>query len=310
MINVTQIKGAQAQFNLAGQTFQATTDGNLKDLGQLKVTVKQISPSLVLSITPDKAQNSSANTASQLLRQFLPNQLPVTQALQQISQPNNLQLLPPAIQAQVASLLDQLFKPGQRLTGQDLQKHIQNSGLFFESSLKKQQPNKNDIKGKLLNLQQQVQNLASQQAASSKLSAILGQAINKITTQQLQLFENPSLLSLQLPLFSEAMFKQIQIDVYQKEEQLQANLEVMLKFKLLEDKEMVSKLILNEQENTLSVFTWSNAPEITEKMQHFLPFLEQRLKNSYFNQVTLQITPLPPQKSQQNKQIALIDLLV
>ncbi len=308
-INITAIKGEQIQFNLGGQSFTANSKVPLSEIGQIKVTVLQTSPSLQLGISTEKAfSHQSPQLIQDTLRQLLPSQLPVSQALQQITQTGLMQLFPPAIQAQLSSLLEHYFKPSANTTAKEIKLHLQNSGLFFESAIKKNQTlSPHDLKGKLLYLNQQINNLAQNQAATNKLSAILGQAINKITLQQVQILENPELLSLQLSLSQENYIKKIQID-FRKSYNIKETLtEILLTINLAEG-ESIYKLILNNDK--ISIYIWASNTQLNNKIAEKTAILRLQLIESGLPIKDLFIAKIKPQVSPHTKQIALIDIHV
>ncbi len=305
-INITGIKGDQIQFNLGGQTFTANSKVPLSETGQIKVTVLQTQPSLLLGIPPEKTSSQQTQqTIQNTLRQLLPNQIPITQAMQQLTQPSVIQLLPPHIQAQLGSLLESYFKMTANTSAKDIKLQLNNSGLFFEAGIKKnQQPSAQDLKGKLLQINQQINNLVQSNATANKLSAILGQAINKITLQQIQLFENPNLLSLQFPMQQESSIKQIQIDFRKNILTEKPLTEVFLNLNLSEG-EITYKLVLDGE--SLSIYIWTDIPSLEHQISKEMENLRQQLtdsglplKNLLLSQNKLQISP-------QTKQIPLIE---
>ncbi len=309
-INITSIKGEQVQFNLAGQSFSANNKTLLSETGQIKVTVLQVIPSLQLGISPEKTSTQQAQQAQQLiqdaLRQLLPNQTPIAQALQQLTQPGIIALLPPSIQAQLNSLLEHYFKLSANTSAKDIKSHLQNSGLFFENGIKKDnKPSPQDLKGKLLQLNQQMTSLAQNEATTNKLSAILGQAINKITLQQVQLFETPNILSVQLPIQQENSIKKLQIDFRKRSYQDSSFTEVILNICSAEG-EMIYKLSLNNKE--LSIYIWADNKSLELQIYKEITSLRQQLSDSGLILKNLLLSQNKPQILLQTKQTSLIDL--
>lgn len=310
LINVTQIKDNQFQFNLGGQTFTANTKSPLTETGQIRVTVQQVSPNLIFAAASTKsapaAQQPQQQFIQNILRQLLPSQLPINQALQQLTQPALMQQLPPAIQAQLTSLFEQFFKPNAQLSAKELRTQIQNSGLFLENRLK-QDPKlvQHDLKAKLLQLNQQISQHSQTNTTASKLSAILGQAINKITVQQINLYENPALFNLQLPLAADSQIQKIQIEFRKSQQSKSQQTEVIVDL-TLDIGEMSTKIVLDN--DTLSAYIWANTPELEKMISQHLNNLRESFQQAGLSVKNLLLSKTKPESSAQTSQIGLIDL--
>jgi len=310
-INITQIKGNQVQFNLGSQTFTAQTKTPLTEKGMLSAKVLQTNPNVQLGIAPPQSNNPQIQATLQgLSRQLLPNQTSINQAIQLLSNPKLLQQLPPNLQAQIQVLINQLFKPNNQLTGEQLKNQIQNSGLFLENTLlKKQSPSPKDLKAKFLQLQKETQSISQNKTSHAHLAATLNKALNKITLQQIQLFENPNNLSLEMPIAPNQTFKNIQLHIRKKATHSSPKqYEAILNLTLTEG-QTSTKIILNEKEE-ISLYLWADTQNLINKMENLRPELHTLFKNAQISLKQILFSKQPPQPSQNTQQISLIDIKI
>lgn len=312
-IVITQTNSAQTNFNLGGQSFKATSPtSSALDTGNLLVQVKSTSPSLQLEILPSKTTSQNLTAQNQTLIQntlkmLLPNQMPITQALQALSQPSFLQLLPPTLQAQLQNFFNQLLKPGKDLKTDFLKENMQNSGLFLENTLKKKADPKEDLKAKFL----QMQNLASQATLSEstiKLSSVLGQAINKITLQQMQLLEHPQSLYITPPIHPDSPIEAIDIEVHKPPSEKNQKYEVLLNIDLPQGT-IVAKLVL-DNEDSLSAYIWGDTQNLEEQISEGLPTLQQRFAEAAIKTNLVLLSKVKPEAAQKAPQVTLIDIRI
>lgn len=310
-INITQIKGNQVQFNLGGQNFSAETQTPLTKMGHIPVKVLQTTPNVQLAIALPATKTSPLQTVIQnLTRQLLPNQMPVNQAIALLSNPQFQQQLPVNIQAQLQIFINQLFKPTPNLTSQQLKNLIQNSGLFFENNLlKNKSVPQQDIKGKLLQLHKESQSLAQSQASHSLLSATLNKALNKITLQQIQFFENPANLNLHIPLSPDSLFKDMQLDIRKKNSASQhQEYEILLNLNLPQGLS-TTKIILNDQDQ-ISLYLWADSPKLLQQIDHNLPSLKMLLTDSNIDIKNILVSKSQPVASHHTQRLSLIDIKI
>ncbi|MBD3775653.1 MAG: hypothetical protein IE920_00810 [Thiotrichales bacterium] len=317
-INVTQIQGSQALITLGSQTLTADLKGPHLKPGPLEVEVKQIHPALVLTIphkAPQNPQNEILNSQQAALqnqyKQLLANQQPITQVLQQLQSAPNLSQ---NIQTVIGQLLEQLLKPGANLNGQRLKEALNNSGLLLENKLLKADLSNlaNDTKAQLLRLQ----NLIKQEPPASPnasllahLAKTLGESINKITLQQLQLFEHPELLNIELPFQQQGEIKPIQVGIYQKRYPQQTLWELMVELEINQS-DSLYKLTLNESKETLYCSIWCETQELESTLQQKLPMLVEQLETLGLRIPPPQFLPQKPKQSDFATRVALIDIKV
>lgn len=311
-IFVTQTTQNQTTFNLAGQTFKATTPSSFSETGNLQVLVKSTTPSLQLEIVQNKPGHPSLSAQNQqliqnTLKMLLPSQAPIAQVIQLLSQPSFMQLLPPALQSQLQALINQLLKPGNSLKKDELKEGLQNSGLFLENTLKTKQNPKADLKAQFLQLQT-LANQSNLSESTSKLAAVLGQAINKITLQQLNLLESPQTLHMTPPLHPDSIIEAIDIEVRKSPPQKEQKYEVLLNIELPQG-ELITKLVLDQQD-TLSAFIWGETPELEQKISKNLPSLQERFNEAAIKTHLVLLSKAKPQTSKKSTQVTLIDIRI
>ena len=309
-VNIENIQGKQVQMNIGGQSLIATSKEPIQATGTVQVQIKQLQPSLELVIVktdkPSTAQQAQ-QTLQTAYRQLIPNQQGITQALQQV---NLMQSLPASLSGPVNQLLDQLSKTNTALTGKDLKNKIANSGLFLENKLSKsEKPNlKNDVKAQLLQINQQAQSLNSKSFSPqlALLTGTLAQAINRLTVQQLQLYENPHITALELPFNSDRTINESSIELRRHPKSSALSWEVLVDISLPQG-EMSSKLILNRQDE-LSCLIWCETNELETLVSEKLEVLSEQLSATGLEIKAVQTVKQKPVKTDKTTQIALIDI--
>ena len=312
-ISINKVVGNQVHFSLAGNSLTATSPHNLEGVKQLEVKVTQLTPTLTLQAQPKAPPTANLDQKNQALtqatyRQLLPNQIPINQGLQQLFQLSQNTNLTAAIQTHLSQLFEQLFRPNGQLTAKDLKNQLQASGLFLENHLSKQgKPAKGDIKAKLLQLLAltQQQQTASKETDLLKVSKAIHQTLNKLTLQQLQIFENPSMVSIQLPLQPNRQFQEITIDIRKLQTNDEPVWETLLNLEL-DQGEMTAKLTL--QNETLSMSFWADNQSLEQKIESGFPALKTALKEAELNVSQLLIAKQKPTNTLQAKKVALIDI--
>ncbi len=308
--NIEQIQGKQVTLSIGSQTLVATSKIGIQESGIIQVRVKQLQPTIELAIVQTSKQNSSQqlqNTLQAALRQVIPNQTALPQAFQQI---NLLQGLPVSLLGPVNQLLEQVSKSQIPLTGSALKEKIADSGLFLESKLKQaDKPNlNNDIKGQLLLLQKQAEalNIRSPSPQISQLLGSLNQAINRITLQQLQLYENPNITPLDLPYNHDKQDDQDYIEFRKQSESGTPRWEVLIDLHLPIG-EMSAKLTLNQQ-NEFNCFIWCETEALEQSISENIMQLKNQFENQELQLHNLLIVKQKPTKTEKSTQVALIDI--
>lgn len=310
-INVNKVVGNQVHFSLAGNALTATSAQNLEGVKQLDVKVTQLTPTLTLQAQP-KAPVANLEQSNQALlqatyRQLLPNQMPVNQGLQQLFQLSQNANFPPIIQTHLTQLFEQLFRPSTQMTAKDLKNQLLASGLFLENNLAKQgKPAKGDIKAKLLQLlaltQQQNGN---KETDLLKLSKAIHQTLNKLTLQQLQTYENPSTVSIQLPLQPNRQFQEISIDIRKIKTQADPVWETLLNLEL-EQGEITTKLSL--QNDQISMSFWADNTSLERQIESGFPALKEAFEEANIELSQLMMSKQKPTSATHAKKVALIDI--
>lgn len=311
-ININKVVGNQVHFSLAGNALTATTAQNLEGVKQLDVKVTQLTPTLTLHAQPKAAPTANLEQSNQALlqatyRQLLPNQMPVNQGLQQLFQLSQNASFPPIIQTHLTQLFEQLFRPSAQMTAKDLKNQLLASGLFLENNLVKQgKPAKGDIKAKLL----QLLTLTQQQNADKetdllKLSKAIHQTLNKLTLQQLQTYENPSTVSIQLPLQPNKQFQEISIDIRKIKTQTDPVWETLLNLEL-EQGEITTKLSL--QNDRVSMSFWADSTALEHQIEAGFPALTEAFKEANIELAQLMMSKQKPTSATHAKKVALIDI--
>ncbi|MBF6058352.1 MULTISPECIES: bacteriocin immunity protein [Thiomicrorhabdus] len=310
---VLQTQGNQVQLSIGNQTLWAQSSQTLNVGSKVNLTVQSLQPQIELRLTTantDKAPNTQNLTANlqTAYRQFLPQQMPLINSFQQLNlmQPQ----LPATLQSALQPILDQLLKPQERLSGEALKQHLQNSGLFLESKLaNKDQANlQQDLKAQLLQAKQTLESQSGGERITSQLSQALNQAVARITLQQLQLYEQPHITPFELPYLADrqavkqrmAFKKTPQHPVYQWEVQLQLN---------LDEAELNAKIRM-QKDHSFQIGLWSDDSELREKIENALPELETQFLDNALKLQSIRLIPQEPIEENIATKMTLIDLQV
>ena len=308
--NIKPLQGNQVQINIGSQTLLATSKESALPTGNVQVQVKQTQPSIVLSIMshkPSTSTNQAQQTIQAAYRQLMPAQTNVSQAFQQISL---LQALPPALLSPINQLLDQMLKSTTPLSGKELKNRLEQSGLFFESKLKNSEQPKlqNDLKVQLLTLRQQAEalNIKSPASQLTQLASILTQAINRLTVQQLQLYENPTATPLELPFERDKRIHKNTIELRQNQHTSPASWEVLMDMDLPQG-ELFTKLLMNQKGDINCIF-WCGTNAIENLIKEQINTLTQQFSDGNLPLKSIQFVPQKPVTTTQSTQVALIDI--
>lgn len=310
--NIEKVQGRQVTLSIAGQTLVATSKVDLQDSGTVQLRVKQLQPTIELAIVQTSKQNNNQqlqNTLQSALRLVIPNQTGLPQAFQQL---NLLQGLPASLLGPINQLLEQISKTQLPLSGAALKEKMANSGLFLESKLK--QPDKlnlsNDIKNQLLSLQKQAAslNVKSPSPQIAQLLGTLNQAINRITLQQLQLYENPNITPLDLPLDPDKRASQDYVEFRKNKDSGHNGWEILIEVHLPLG-EMASKLTLS-QEGEFSCFIWCETEALEHNIVENIENLKQQFERQGLQLENLLLVKKKPLKTENSTQVALIDIRV
>jgi len=315
--NIIKPVGNQLLLQIGTQTLLADTKLTNLTSGTLQVTVKQTQPSVVLTIAqPDKAAPQTLNNINATLqtayRQAIGQQMPLNQALNQIL---NLPNLPVAIQSALQSMIDQLFRPKATLDGKDLKQYLSQSGLFLENKLKdgkQTQTLSQDNKAQLLKLQQQtltqLQN-NPKSAGLKQLNSLISQALNKLTVQQLQMFENPNLVNIEIPVQNTKLLESFRFEIYHSPPPIEKNWEVMIQLSI-ENQKMATKLQLNEESEQLYCTIWCETAVLEKQVTENIERLNDQFESLNLKNTAIQIVDQPLTASKFATKVALIDISV
>ncbi|VAW47378.1 hypothetical protein MNBD_GAMMA04-1737 [hydrothermal vent metagenome] len=307
---IKPLQGNQVQINMGTQTLLATSKEASLPTGTVQVQVKQTQPSIMLAIISNKPTPSNTQVQQTLqanYRQLMPAQTNISQAFQQISL---LQALPPSLLSPINQLLDQMLKSGTPLSGKELKSRLEQSGLFLESKLKNSEQPKvqNDLKAKLLSLKQQTETLQAKSPSSqlTQLASLLTQAINRLTVQQLQLYENPLVTPLELPFERNKGVHKNTLEFRQNQNTSPASWELLMNIDLPQG-ELFTKLLMN-QKGEISCIFWCETNVLESLVKEQLDTLNQQFLSHELPVNTIQIVPQKPITSTQSTQVALIDI--
>ncbi|NPA72739.1 MAG: flagellar hook-length control protein FliK [Gammaproteobacteria bacterium] len=308
-INIQQTDNQKITFSVGSQTLTASTKEAMIHTGQVQVKVAQTHPSVVLKIVqaPQATTPQAQQSLQSAYRQFMPNQTGIAQAFQQITL---LQNLPPSILGSVNQLLEQVLKASQPLSGNALKQNIIQSGLFLESKLKLGDVNtlNKDLKAQLLSLKQQVESLAVK-SPSPQLAQLLNhstQAINRLTFQQLQLFETPFIMGLDMPFNLSDSENSDHIEFRRNTDRPEKSWEVLLDIHLPLG-QMTAKMTLNDQDE-IRCLLWTDSEVLASHIRANLPRLEDQLATGGLNLEQVQLVQTKPHRTQNTTQVALIDI--
>jgi hypothetical protein len=272
---ITQAQPGQVSVQINGQTYQAQTALNLKPQDQIQVKVEQQHGQIRLVIQP---QTTPQDTLQAHYRQLLPQQISLQQSLQLLSQPQLMQQLPPAAQAQLTILLDQLLRPQAPL----------------------------DAKAQLFKLQQTL----SHQDTTPSLTRALGlvnDSLNKITLNQLQQLEYPLVTQAELPLRHEQDVFPLNLEIRKQTRPNQW--EAMLYLSLHQQQDVICKITWVDERYFNALFYIENAP-LRAHFEQALPELKAMFEQAQLPLRQLNTTPVKPSFSQNAQKLGLIDIKI
>jgi len=315
--NIIKPVGSQLLLQIGTQTLLADTKLTNLTTGTLQVTVKQTQPSVILTIAPpDKAAQQSLNNINATLqstyRQAIAQQTPVNQVLNQIL---NLPNLPVSVQSTLQSMIEQILRPKATLDGKDLKQYVSQSGLFLENKLKngKQTQTLNqDTKAQLLKLQQQTLSQLQNNPKSEglkQLNNLIVQALSKLTVQQLQMFENPNLVNIEIPMQNTKLLESFRFEVYRHRPPADKNWEILIQLSI-EGQKMDVKLQINEESETLYCNIWCETTNLETTVRENLTLLNDQLEQLNLNKTAITLVDIPFKASEFATKVALIDISV
>lgn len=284
-IQVVKIEGKQLTFTLpqqggseASKLYRAETLNPLKPGAQYQVKVTQTSPVVQLQLQAPATQ-SSTTPANTLLRQLLPNMLPLNQALQQLTQPALLNQLPPSLQQAIHKLSEALLKPTDRLDGKTVKKHFENSGLFLENKIAKNSATiSQDLKTNLLKLQQQIQQTSKHSPELEKVEKIIGKMLDRTTVQQIESAERGYPVG-DLPIEAHPFIKALTLQFRTPNTSTDANYWQAVLDLQTEEGDWWTSLHLNSS-NQLTLKMWIENPSLKQKVQQHLDELIDNLSDA------------------------------
>lgn len=318
-LQIHAFKGNLAQITLGTQTLVAEHKLSPALTGTFQAQIKQLEPTLILNLRPPTQTNHTPESNQQAILQTayklnIAQQVSVHQAVQTLNQLPNLSS---SIQSLLNQLVEQLLKPSSTLSGKELKHALLNSGLFFEHHLTSsqqltQKPVTKDMKAILFKLQHSVLAEMAQKGESPSLKQALqtiSQALNRITIQQLQQYENPLMLNLELPLTPDSLLEAVQLKFYKNRTSSQTGWEVLMNLHL-KQQELAFKLSLQPDMTQLTCVIWYETDELERLIAPFIPGLTTRLQELGLQVNTIQTTKFKPSPSTSSTQVALIDISV
>lgn len=304
-IAITQVSGNQAQFNLNGQNYQAFTQLALKAGDNLQVRVEQHQGQIRLTLQQPVGLQE---TLKGHYRMLLPQQANIQQTLQFLAQPQLLQQLPPAVQAQIHSLLDKALRPNASLSGHHVKAAMVNSGQFLENKLR-QGTHKNslaqDTKAQLFKLQNQLSQSSGTPSLTQALS-LVKQAISKITLNQLHQYETPSLTLAELPIQDDDKVDSVRIEIRR---QPRGDWEIILALSFEQEADVFCKLCW-VKDDYFNVFFYTENPALAQHLDEKLTLLRDMFAQAQLPLKNLTLTAVKPSFSQNAQHIGLIDIKI
>ncbi|MBR7888667.1 flagellar hook-length control protein FliK [Marinomonas sp. A79] len=304
-------------------SFTVISQQALKKGDQLRVFVDA---NQKMQALPAQANSALSSTQLDALKQSLPKQLSISEMNQLIKQLQalnaNADNLPPKTQAALKQLVQHLPNLAALTQSPDAMKQaIQNSGVFSESLLlnQKDQSIPADLKLNLARLKETQEQPTGLKPQSLPTDSIAN-AIERITTNQLRHFSDPSQLSAQaFPLQVEFPVQQgkdshlVQVEIDQdasSEEQDPKDRRwlVKLKFDFEETGRFDARASI--QNNTVGVLFAAEEKDTVQKLQKSIPELRQQLeaKDIEINRLDAFQSKLERQETPLNQTHSLIDV--
>lgn len=310
-VQVIKVTPDQVSLNLGGQTVQAQTQLSLKPNDQLRVHVQEHQGQIRLQI---QSTNQSADTSKAFLRQLLPQQVPIQQTLNLLSQPQLFQQLPPIIQSQISAILDQLLRPNSHLNAKNIKQALTNSGILLENKLSSKSASSQtlqaDLKGQLFKLQKNLQSLTPQSNNPSITQALtlVNQSINKITLNQLHFLDNASILS-NLPLQLPHQVGAITLEIRNKGGKEKTDWEVILQMTLQQVDDVICKLSLKNNDQ-IDCYFYTEYEQLANQIKSAFPSLREMFQQASLALNLLELSVTKPSFSPNTQQVGLIDIKV
>lgn len=247
-IQITHTHGSQVGIQVGQHHAQAYSQLNLTANSQLQVQVTEQSGKIRLTVLP----TSPAETNTQnWLRQLIPNQTPLNQTLNFLTQPQIFSILPHTLQNMINNLIDQLFRPAQ-LNAKKLQHAIAQSGQFLENHLKQNQGQllSKDIKAQLFQVQHQL-NITPQTQTNPSLGhalKLVNQSIQAIQLNQIQQTEQPDNLISQIYSEHQHQIQAVKLIFKQPKQDAQQDREVLIILELDENRKLEAKIRMTQDD--------------------------------------------------------------
>ena len=245
---------------------------------------------------PATLNASQAQIVQQGLREVLPQQAPIAEAMNQLVQLQNTSTAPQVTDKVIQSLL-QLFgvKPGAPEAPETIRQNVSFGGLFTENQLAKKAPVASDMKHFLGKLQ----TLADQLPAESRqlLQGTIDKMLSRITSQQLTHLQQRQertdstdrFFQLDLPVKYQTAFENVELRIQPQEKSLSSGekekvWQVHLHFDLREKGHIDADLSLNEQQHTVTAAFYcsdrSTVNEVNDQLEGFKQQLQALGLNS------------------------------
>lgn len=310
-IQILRISGDQVSFNLNGQTYQAQTQLELKANDRLSVNVHEHNGKIRLTLN---ATANNTDTIKTLYRQLLPAQTPIQQTLNFLNQPQVMQQLPAALQAQISLLIEQLLRPQPLLDGKRLQQALASSGMFLEKHLTQSATarlSQFDIKAQLFKLQQGLENLNRSQQTPTLTQALtlISQSINKISLTQLEQLDSLQQNLAIIPINDNNRVTAIQLEIRQKKMASASQWEVILSLSLKTEDDVLCKLSWIE-DSFFNCLFYVEDTQLAEQIKPQLPELKRLFDDAGLALNMLRLSATKPQFSQNSKKVGLIDIKI
>ncbi|BCN93017.1 hypothetical protein THMIRHAM_08020 [Thiomicrorhabdus immobilis] len=212
--------------------------------------------------------------------------------------------------------MEQVTKRNQGLNADNIKQKLNDSGLFLESKLATQARNqtpqnfKNDLKNQILQLQQQVTDLQQQNPSNSlnKLSHLLNQALSRLTVQQVQLFENPTITPLEIPYETTKDNIKDYIEFRKVNQNDKNQWEAYIDSTLTEG--LLSVKLRLSDNGTLDCYLWCETAPLQNKVEQQLGSLQELLDRTGLKLNNIQISSQKPVKTDTSTKMALIDIKI
>ncbi len=307
-LSIISISKNIATINIGGQTLQANLGSALPENKVFQATVTQLTPELKLVIKGE-ARPTSDNITHKMLANLLPNQSASKPQIQQLIQLQNSPQLPAAIQAQLTSLIDSIFKLSPQINALQIRQAMLNSGLFLESKLSKKQGGiKQDFKAQLFQLKNAIDTTALKQPSPELKQAqtSINSLLNKTQIQQIQALDGQN-MTFDLPVTSQHTLHEMTVDIRHKKLKDTDIWEILTELKFEDESLVVKSALINEN---LTFQIWAEPHYFMIQVKNSLDMFKKQLDGSNIAYTGIYIATAPPKVDTQAKKIALIDIKV